>query len=747
VTQEWLCRTAWNTEAQVVCLQRDAAAIAASAARAPDVAVTSENLSHVIFTSGSTGTPKGLAIRHGGVSARLAWVRERFTDEELSGVLAATSLSFDLSVFELWGALAWGGRIILAGTALEYPELPARADVRLINTVPSAMAEIAAASDLDGVVTVNLAGEALSRDLVTALYQKPTVAKVYNLYGPSEDTTYSTEELVAREESGRPAVGRPLPNTKAYILDACGEPVPVGVAGELHVAGCGLAREYLGRADLTAERFVTTSVAVPGERIYRTGDLARYLADGRIDYLGRLDHQVKVRGFRIEPGDVEAALLDAQMREAVVVAQERNGERLLVAYAVPAGHPWPSEKAVRTALSARLPHYMVPSAIVLLDVLPLTLNGKVDRKALPVPPSTAESPRRVVDPRDAIEHRLVEIWKHLLDVRPIGVNDDFFELGGHSLRVLGLAAEIERRFERRIAIGSLYRARTIAGIAALLRQEQAVVETSAVTIRAADGGQTLFCVHPASGNAFVYQSLAQRLGPHGLVGLHARGLASDDRVATRMEDMAADYIAAIRAIQPEGPYALAGWSLGGIVAHEMAVQLAAGGQAVEFVALLDTWAPQADGPAPVLFDEVEILLELAREYALDCPEAELRALDRESCIERVLGAARHAQLLPEGAGRQEIERVLRTYQANLAAAARHVPSVLPGRVLLYVAEQTSIETADAAQTALGWLPFCSPEPEVRIARGHHRTFVFEPDVESIGALLVEELSRVRESLE
>ncbi len=770
VTQAWLLKDGWAAAgANVVCLERDAAAIAAAAgasSAAPTSGVTGANLSHVIFTSGSTGVPKGVAIRHASVSARLAWTRERYTDEELGGMLAATSLSFDLSVFELWGALGWGGKVILAGTVLDYPELPARAEVRLINTVPSAMGEVAAASDLLGVVTVNLAGEALPRELVTALYGKPTVTKVYNLYGPSEDTTYSTEELVARAEAGRPSIGRPLPGTQAYIVDAHGEPVPVGVAGELYVAGCGLAREYLGRADLTAARFVANPFATeasPGAaraseapaRMYQTGDLARFLPDGRIDYLGRVDHQVKIRGFRIELGDIEAALRDEGMREAVVVARDVKGQKQLIAYAAPASTPWPSEKAVQVTLARRLPQYMVPPAIVLLDALPLSPNGKLDRKALPEPAALApDAPRRVVGARDPIEHRLVALWEELLDVRPIGVTDDFFDLGGHSLRVLGLAAEIERRFQRRLPIAAIYGARTVAGIAGLLRQEHAVVETPAMTLRAAQDGRTLFCVHPASGNAFVYEALAQRLGRHGLVGLHARSLTSSTGEAgTTVEAMAADYAAAIRALQPDGPYALAGWSLGGVLAHEVAAQLEASGQTVDLVVLLDTWAPGApstNGPGPARVDDVDLLVELARDHELACSEAELRALGREAAIDRLLAAARQGELLPEGAGRDEIDRVIRTYQANLAAVERYVPAPAPGpaprRVLLCLAEETAAETPDAVTTALGWTSICAAPPEVRVVRGSHRTMVFEPDVEQLATLLVEELSHVRKAI-
>jgi amino acid adenylation domain-containing protein len=471
VTRAGLEPAAWGTRGPVVCVDRDAAAIAA-AAPAPDAPGAPEGLSHVIFTSGSTGTPKAVGIRQGSVSARLAWARARYTDRELRGVLAATSLAFDLSVFELWGPLAWGGTVILAESVLAYPELPARGAVRLINTVPSAMRELVGVSDLAGVVTVNLAGEALSRELATAVYAKPTVERVYNLYGPSEDTTYSTEELVARDGTERPRIGRGLPGTTTYVLDEAGAPVPVGVAGELAVGGVGVARGYLGRADLTAARFGANPFGAG--RLYRTGDLVRAGEDGRLEYLGRLDQQVKVRGYRIELGDIDAALRAAGMREAVVVAQEGPGGPRLVGYGVPAAAPWPTENAVQTALAAQLPGYMVPAAICLLDAFPLTPNGKLDRHALPAP-GIADSARTAeyVAPRNQTEAILSGIWTDVLSVPQVGATDDFFDLGGHSLLVMTLSGRINRTFDTQVPLRQLFEASTLGAMAQLVDARRA----------------------------------------------------------------------------------------------------------------------------------------------------------------------------------------------------------------------------------------------------------------------------------
>ncbi|HKH43059.1 MAG TPA: amino acid adenylation domain-containing protein, partial [Thermoanaerobaculia bacterium] len=336
-----------------------------------------DNLAYVLFTSGSTGTPKGVAVTHRSAVELVRWAGTVYAPEELAGVLASTSLSFDLSVFEIFVPLSCGGTVILAQNALELPDLPAAGRVTLVNTVPSAMAELVRAGSLGpSVRTVNLAGEPLQRSLADRIYATGAVERVWNLYGPSEDTTYSTFAQVPRDSLAAPTIGRPVTATKAYVLASGLEPVPVGVAGELYLGGAGLARGYLHRPDLTAERFLPNPFAADGGRLYRTGDLVRWSAAGELEFLGRVDHQVKIRGFRIELGEIEAALVALVREAAVVVRQDR-----LVAYV--AGD-LPAE-ALRQALRERLPDYMVPATFVALDALPLTPNGKVDRKALPAP--------------------------------------------------------------------------------------------------------------------------------------------------------------------------------------------------------------------------------------------------------------------------------------------------------------------------------------------------------------------------
>ena len=349
----------------------------------PVTNVIAANLAYVIYTSGSTGKPKGVAIQHSSSVAFLSWVHTMFPPEQLAGVLASTSICFDFSVFELFAPLTCGGLVILVDDALALLELPARSEVTLINTVPSAIAELVRPNRIPpSVLTVNLGGELSTTRLVQEIYATTSAKHVYDLYGPSEDTTCSTVALRTRE--GPQTIGRPISNTQIYILDGNLNPVPVGVSGELHISGKGLARGYLNRPDLTAEKFIPNPFSSePGACLYRTGDLARYLPDGNIEFLGRIDHQIKLRGFRIELGEIEAVLASYDgVGDAVVLAREDvAGDKRLVAYIVPNREDTPTSQDLRNYLKQEVPDYMMPWAFTFLDSLPLLPNGKVDRMA------------------------------------------------------------------------------------------------------------------------------------------------------------------------------------------------------------------------------------------------------------------------------------------------------------------------------------------------------------------------------
>ncbi|MFL6336608.1 MAG: non-ribosomal peptide synthetase [Pyrinomonadaceae bacterium] len=446
-----------------VCLDDEYEALARVPELNPEGSVSPEHLAYVIYTSGSTGRPKGVAIEHRNAVTLLNWAAEQFTEEELAGVLASTSICFDLSVFEIFAPLSRGGTVILVKNILSLQELTSTRPVRLINTVPSAMNELLRLKAVPAPVrTVNLAGEALPGKLVQQIYEETGAQRVWNLYGPSEDTTYSTAALIERGSSRKPPIGRPISETQAYILDRHYRPVPVGVSGELFLGGAGLARCYLHRPALTAERFVPDPFGDrPGARLYRTGDVARYLPGGEIDYLGRFDHQVKLNGYRIELGEIEAALSRHEaIAESVVIVNEAGEDKRLVAYLVAseAGRVLTAE--LRQHLQQHLPHYMVPQLFVWLAELPLTANGKLDRQALPEP----EAEREIAEerrPPTPVEEVVAAIWANVLHLERVGLNENFFELGGHSLLGMQVISRLKEMLQVELPLRKLFEFPTV----------------------------------------------------------------------------------------------------------------------------------------------------------------------------------------------------------------------------------------------------------------------------------------------
>ncbi|HEY3581865.1 MAG TPA: amino acid adenylation domain-containing protein [Pyrinomonadaceae bacterium] len=475
LTQQRLTHLLPAHEAQPVFVDSEAEAIAAESVENLQCNVNARNLAYVIYTSGSTGRPKGTAIEHRSVTIFSQWARESFAPDAFAGTLALSSTCFDLSIFELFVPLHWGGKVIIVRDVLHLAEVPPAHPVTLINTVPSAINELLQLNELPASAhMVNLAGEPLQQKLVQQLYERKTIEQVFNLYGPTEDTTYSTWDLMPRDSCESPTVGRPVSNTQAYVLDRRGRPLPAGVPGELHLGGMGLARGYLGRPELTAEKFIPDPFSgEPGARLYRTGDLARFLPDGRIDFLGRIDHQVKIRGYRIELGEIEAVLHEhPAVKTCVVVARTEADDKRLVAYVVT--HREVGQLELQDFLRTRLLGHMIPSAFVLLDEMPLTPNGKIDRRALPAPEELRpEIEQHYVAPRNDIEVALVELWQEVLGVNPIGIRDNFFDLGGHSLKATRLLARVRQVFRTQLPLSVVFEATTVEALARALVQHEA----------------------------------------------------------------------------------------------------------------------------------------------------------------------------------------------------------------------------------------------------------------------------------
>ena len=495
-----------------------------------------DNLAYIIYTSGSTGRPKGVAIAHKNALQLLYWGKEVFTPEELSGVLAATSICFDLSVFEIFVPLSWGGKVILAENALELPNLACKNEVRLINTVPSAIAELLHTDGIpNSVMTVNLAGESLKTELVERLYQRSHIQNVYNLYGPTEDTTYSTYARVEKSSRVCATIGKPVANTQVYVLDRHLQPVPIGVPGELYLASEKTARGYLNRPELTAEKFIPNPFSVNSaahslcrvlgksilsqkptckaalaapeplgsaltvnrsssafstplvslykgdaegrgiggreDRLYKTGDLVKYLPNGNLEFLGRSDRQIKIRGYRLEIDEVETTLDSHPLiRESVVIAKEDNLSQSLIAYYAGANgylpSPQLSQPELRQFLAQKLPSYAIPNIFVELDELPLLPNGKIDRKSLPTVDSTRpELTATYTAPQTEVEKTIAAIWKQELNLDRVGINDNFFDLGGHSLLGIRIVTYINEALSKEVALKSLFQYPTIAELA------------------------------------------------------------------------------------------------------------------------------------------------------------------------------------------------------------------------------------------------------------------------------------------
>ncbi|MFS0516447.1 amino acid adenylation domain-containing protein [Nostoc sp. UIC 10607] len=475
LTSEKLIAELPQHNALVVPLDTDWKAISRENQSNPTTNTKPTDLAYILYTSGSTGQPKGVAVEHRSTVNFLYWAREVYTPEQLAGVLASTSINFDLSVFELFAPLCWGGRVILAENILHLPTLSTAENVTLLNSVPSVIAELVRMNGIpNGVKIINLAGEPLPHQLVQQLYQDHPTRQVFNLYGPTEATTYSTFALVQKGLSKSSIIGRPIANTQAYILDFNLQPVPIGVVGELYIGGAGLARGYLHRPDLTSDKFIPNSFSnEPDACIYKTGDLARYLSDGNIEFLGRCDHQVKIRGFRIELGEIEAVLSQhPQVRETIVIVREDiPNDRRLVAYVITHKQSEFSINQVRDFLKEKLPEYMIPSAYILLNELPLSPNGKLDRRALPVPeelrPQLATTYQ---SPQSHVEKTIAQVWQEVLHLEKVGVNDNFFDLGGHSLLIIQVNHKLRNIFQRELSVVELFQNPTINSLAQYLNQ-------------------------------------------------------------------------------------------------------------------------------------------------------------------------------------------------------------------------------------------------------------------------------------
>ena len=706
---------------------------------------------YIIYTSGSTGRPKGVVIPHQNVVRLFAstdhWFR--FGSDDVWTLFH--SYAFDFSVWEIWGALLHGGRLVVVPHAIsrspgEFLQLLVREGVTVLNQTPSAFYQLMQADrehpDLGQMLSLRFVifgGEALELGRLADWYQRhpDDAPKLINMYGITETTVHVSYIELDRHHAASGAnslIGRPIPDLRVYVLDDFLQPVPPGVTGEMYVAGAGLARGYGGRPDLTAERFVADPFGPPGTRMYRTGDLAKRLSDGSLEYWGRADQQVKIRGFRIELGEIEAVLArhPAVAQVAVVVREDQPGDKRLVAYVVPAADTSVEPAVLRRFAASSLPDYMVPSAIVEMDVLPLTPNGKLDRKALPAPDFSLTSGGR--GPRTPQEEVLCNLFAEVLGLQRVSIDDSFFELGGHSLLAVRLMSRIRETMGRDIGIGVLFEAPTVAGLAERLDMDTGKSALQVLLPLRAHGEQLpLFCVHPAGGLSWCYAGLMKHLGTeYPIYGLQARGIARTEEFPKTLGEMTADYLQHVRSVQPAGPYRLLGWSFGGNVAHAMAVQLQKEGEEVSFLAMLDSY-PSHLLPLRGEPDEEEALIALLALGGYDPDSLGGGPLTMASALEILRSDASALASLDEST----IMNLKQTYVNSVRILGAYVPERYEGDLLFF--RSTIIpDWFDPIEPDM-WIPYVSGRIERHDIACRHKDLCQPGPLAEIGQILAAKL--------
>ncbi|WP_301127906.1 non-ribosomal peptide synthetase, partial [Streptomyces cacaoi] len=565
------------------------------------------HIAYLIYTSGTTGTPKGVALTHANVTQLFAPSGREFVPAPGQVWSLFHSYAFDVSVWETWGALLHGGRLVVVPedvvhSATDFHRLLVDEQVTVVNQTPSAL-EMLSPEGLEGVRAVVLGGEACSAELVD---RWAPGRFMINGYGEAE-TFYASMSAPMRPGEGAP-IGTPVPGDALFVLDGGLRRLPVGVVGELYVAGRSVGLGYRGRGGLTASRFVACPFGAPGARMYRTGDLVRWNARGELEYVGRVDDQVKVRGFRVELGEVEAALGEvAGVERAAVVVRDTEAGRQLVGYVVPAAGEGPEGRlegaAVRGELAARLPDYMVPAVVMVVADFPLTVNGKLDKRALPEPEFTGGVYRAPSSPDEEI---LAALFARVLGLPRVGVDDSFFDLGGNSLSAMRVIAAVRETFDSAIGVRALLEAPTVRGLGRQLHSWSDADEITELARLTQGPGEPLFCVHPGGGVGWSYRALGTVL-KRPVVGIQ-QTTGTDERPGS-VREMAEHYADLVQSVQREGPYDLLGWSFGGLVAHQVAVALERRGARVRRLVLLDAAiaGPGVDRSAEEEFDEADVL--------------------------------------------------------------------------------------------------------------------------------------------
>ncbi|HKT27412.1 amino acid adenylation domain-containing protein [Dyella sp.] len=713
-----------------------------------------DGTAYVLYTSGSTGRPKGVEVTHRNLSNVLQGMRAQLALASSDRFLAIGTMVFDIALLERFLPLTCGASVVIASseTVRQPPAL-----LRLLQqhrathmwATPSLWRVLLAGANaqLEHLHAL-VGGEALSAELASRLLQQ--ASRVTQLYGPTETTVLSTAIELKEVSSNAPPIGRPVLNTRLYVLDQQQRPVQTGAIGELYIAGAGVAKGYLNHHQLTEERFSPDPFADDGSRMYRTGDLAYWDDQALLHFVGRADGQVKIRGHRIELGEIECQLAKhaSIAHAAVAVHREDDGSHALVAYLVMReGRPLVAD-ALRRDLSGFLPEYMLPAHFVALDTLPLMPTGKLDRKALPAPVRTQRM--AYAAPVTEVEKKLAGLWRQVLGVERIGLHDNFFQLGGDSLSAAEMIARFPEHFGMELPLASLFEASTIAGLAAYLQRAESKSDPLGVVLplRVSHRERPLFCIHPAVGLGWGYTGLLRHLDDKlPVYALQSNGLRGDGPLPGNIAHMAADYLAQIRRIQPEGPYRLLGWSLGGLIAHEIAAQWQTHGQQVEFLALLDAYPFVVDGAPsdPGSAHEIQAILRfLGFHRHAENPPADLAALTDLLCREYGVFSMPLVQEISRSHP-SLIEHVSSVTLNNLRLARKHVPRQIDADVMFFrAAQKEAVDlSAQLYDRPDAWRSYVDGRLEVYDIACHHQNMLDATPAAQIGKYVMQRLHELQ----
>ncbi|HEC83801.1 MAG TPA: non-ribosomal peptide synthetase, partial [Thioploca sp.] len=754
LTQTHLIERLPLSAAKLVSLDHDWATIAAYSSSNPVRRRSPENLAYVIYTSGSTGKPKGVMIEHRALANLLNDMQHRVRLTSNDQLLALTTLSFDIAALELYLPLLAGSQTIIisretANNGETLVQKLVETQITLMQATPATW-KLLLQSGWHQLtpLTILCGGEALPTQLGQTLLLNSQ--QLWNVYGPTETTIWSTTHNITQQQEQPGLIGRPISNTQIYILDAHHNPTPIGIQGELCIAGRGLARGYKGRPELTLEKFIEVEIFGEPTRIYKTGDLARWRSDGNLEYLGRLDYQIKLRGFRIELGEIEATLSQHEaVTEAVVVLIKDEGNPRLAAYVTLATPRDDTVSVLRTWLKARLPEYMLPASFTVLDKLPLTPNGKIDRNALPAPEAWTKG-KHYLAPRDTVELQLAQIWEQVLERRPIGILENFFELGGHSLLAVRLMSQIHHAFDKQLPIATLFQGATIVELAQLIRHHEAPTTwPTLIPIQPQGSRPPLFCFPGAGGNVLYLHSLAVHLDKdQPCYGLQPPGLDGKSRTPSSIEALAAHHKKELIKVQPQGPYFLAGHSFGGQVAFELARQLEQQGETVALLTILDTSAPSADQEdMTATWDEIDWLWTMVEVFE-ELSEAKLD-LKKETVqsqttlaqsYELVMQHLKQGLFFAPTAESNQLKAIVDIYKANTHAQTHYQPQgPIKAPIVLFRAEEQFGDTPSVHSEDLDWSQYTEGEVIVKWVPGTHLTMLNAPHVKTLAAQLQTQL--------